>query len=73
MGHSSITITLDRYGHLMPGNRRRRRRSSTPTSSGANTQARVAQARTVRQVARQCAPETGGLQRITADNETTAE
>jgi integrase len=20
MGHSSITITLDRYGHLMPGN-----------------------------------------------------
>ena len=22
MGHSSITITLDRYGHLMPGNER---------------------------------------------------
>ena len=20
MGHTSITITLDRYGHLMPGN-----------------------------------------------------
>jgi integrase len=20
MGHSSITITLDRYGHLLPGN-----------------------------------------------------
>lgn len=20
MGHSSITITIDRYGHLMPGN-----------------------------------------------------
>lgn len=20
MGHASITITLDRYGHLMPGN-----------------------------------------------------
>ncbi len=20
VGHSSITITLDRYGHLMPGN-----------------------------------------------------
>ncbi len=20
MGHSSVTITLDRYGHLMPGN-----------------------------------------------------
>ena len=20
MGHSSITITMDRYGHLMPGN-----------------------------------------------------
>jgi integrase len=22
MGHSSITITLDRYGHLLPGNER---------------------------------------------------
>jgi integrase len=22
MGHASITITLDRYGHLMPGNER---------------------------------------------------
>jgi hypothetical protein len=20
MGHASVTITLDRYGHLMPGN-----------------------------------------------------
>jgi integrase len=20
MGHASITVTLDRYGHLMPGN-----------------------------------------------------
>jgi integrase len=20
MGHSSITVTLDRYGHLLPGN-----------------------------------------------------
>ena len=22
MGHSTITITLDRYGHLLPGNER---------------------------------------------------
>ena len=22
MGHSSVTITFDRYGHLMPGNER---------------------------------------------------
>ena len=22
MGHASITITLDRYGHLLPGNER---------------------------------------------------
>ncbi len=22
MGHASITVTLDRYGHLMPGNER---------------------------------------------------
>jgi integrase len=25
MGHSSITVTLDRYGHLMPAMRLRRR------------------------------------------------
>jgi integrase len=28
MGHSSITITLDRYGHLFPGNILRRRRGN---------------------------------------------
>jgi hypothetical protein len=22
MGHSTITVTLDRYGHLLPGNER---------------------------------------------------
>jgi integrase len=33
LGHSSITITLDRYGHLMPAPKTRRSRSSTPTSS----------------------------------------
>ncbi len=22
MGHASITVTLDRYGHLLPGNER---------------------------------------------------
>jgi integrase len=25
MGHSTITVTLDRYGHLMPATRIRRR------------------------------------------------
>jgi integrase len=34
MGHSSIQITYDRYGHLMPGNEKRRRPAcSTPTST----------------------------------------
>ena len=34
IGHSSITITLDRYGHLMPGNEARKLICSTPTSTG---------------------------------------
>jgi integrase len=33
MGHSSVTVTLDRYGHLMPG-RRRLRGCSTPILRG---------------------------------------
>ena len=31
MGHTSVTITLDRYGHLSPARRTRPRTSSTPT------------------------------------------
>jgi integrase len=31
LGHGSVTITLDRYGHLFPGNEERLRGSSTPT------------------------------------------
>lgn len=38
MGHASVTITNDRYGHLMPGTRMRRQPSSTLTS-GARTRA----------------------------------
>jgi hypothetical protein len=34
MGHSSITITIDRYGHLMPGNEKKPLACSTPTSVG---------------------------------------
>jgi integrase len=33
MGHSSIAITLDRYGHLMPGGTTRRPTSPTSTST----------------------------------------
>ena len=33
MGHASVTLTLDRYGHMFPGNEERRRGCSTPTSS----------------------------------------
>lgn len=32
MGHANISITLDRYGRLMPGSETRRPNSSTPTS-----------------------------------------
>lgn len=28
MGHSTITVSLDRYGHLHPGNERPRRRAT---------------------------------------------
>jgi hypothetical protein len=34
MGHSSITITLDRYGHLMPGNEDAAAELWTPTWNG---------------------------------------
>jgi hypothetical protein len=33
MEYSSIQITYDRYGHLMPGNEKRRPACSTPTST----------------------------------------
>ena len=36
MGHTSITITLDRYGHLLPGNEHQAANSSTPGSKRAN-------------------------------------
>jgi site-specific recombinase XerD len=32
MGHANISVTLDRYGHLMPGLRTRLRGCWTPTS-----------------------------------------
>ena len=32
-GHASVSITFDRYGHLMPGNEAEGRSSSTATSN----------------------------------------
>jgi len=32
LGHSSITVTIDRYGHLMPGSEERQRGCWTATS-----------------------------------------
>jgi len=43
MGHSSITITLDRYGHLMPGNEDEAAELLDAYLERANTQARLAQ------------------------------
>jgi integrase len=42
MGHSSITITLDRYGHLMPGNEEEAAGLLDAYLVRANTQARLA-------------------------------
>jgi integrase len=43
MGHSSITITLDRYGHLMPGNEDAAAELLDAYLERANTTARLAQ------------------------------
>ena len=43
MGHSSIAITLDRYGHLMPGNEGEAAILLDAYLARANTQARLAQ------------------------------
>jgi integrase len=43
MGHSSITITLDRYGHLMPGNEDAAAELLDAYLERANTAARLAQ------------------------------
>jgi integrase len=46
MGHSSITITLDRYGHLMPGNEEAAAELLDVYLERANTAARLAQLET---------------------------
>jgi integrase len=46
MGHSSITITLDRYGHLMPGNEDAAAELLDAYLERANTAARLAQLET---------------------------
>lgn len=43
MGHASVTITLDRYGHLMPGNENEAAALLDAYLIRADTQARVAQ------------------------------
>jgi integrase len=46
MGHSSITITLDRYGHLMPGSKDEAAELLDAYLERANTVARLAQVTT---------------------------
>jgi integrase len=46
MGHSSITITFDRYGHLMPGNEDAAAELLDAYLERANTQARLARLET---------------------------
>jgi integrase len=45
MGHATITITLDRYGHLMPGNEEEAAGLLDAYLQRANTKARLAQVR----------------------------
>ncbi len=68
MGHSSIAITIHRYGHLMPGSEEQAAALVDAYLERAGTLARLAQVERA-PVARQCAPEPGGSQRFSADNE----
>jgi len=43
MGHSSITVTYDRYGHLMPGNEDEAAALLDAYLERSNTKARLAQ------------------------------
>jgi integrase len=43
MGHANISITLDRYGHLMPGSEEEAAGLLDAYLEQANTQARLAQ------------------------------
>jgi integrase len=45
MGHASVTITLDRYGHLMPGNEEEAAALLDTYLRRASTQARLASPR----------------------------
>jgi len=45
MGHSSVTVTHDRYGHLMPGNEDEAAALLDAYLERADTQARAAQLR----------------------------
>lgn len=69
MGHSSVAITLDRYGHLMPGGEEEAATRIDSYLERANTQARLAQIEDRAPVARQSAPLASGSERITADND----
>jgi integrase len=46
MGHSSITITLDRYGHLMPGSEDEAAELLDAYLARSDTAARLAQLKT---------------------------
>jgi integrase len=45
MGHSSVTVTYDRYGHLMPGNEDEAAALLDAYLERSNTKARAAQLR----------------------------
>ena len=64
MGHASVAFTLDRYGQLFPGSEDEAAELLDAYLQRANTQARLARSRAMRErcaaIALQCAAETGG-------------
>ncbi|MGI8421178.1 MAG: tyrosine-type recombinase/integrase [Gaiellaceae bacterium] len=68
IGHRSVTTTIDRYGHLMPGSEEEAATLLDAYLERANTQARLAQVECA-PVARHSTPITSGSERITADTE----
>ncbi len=56
LGHSSITITYDRYGHLIPGSEEEAAGCSTATSRGRQRRSATDERRFAGQSAGQCGP-----------------
>ena len=73
MGHSSIQVTFDLYGHLMPGGEQEAAALLDAYLARANTRARLAQLDGRGPLVGQSAPDESGSQRLIAENTADAE